>query len=198
MDIPLDSDWPLPFHFNGQTLPKWSAQWHLCSLGDFLNGFRDDWDEFIGYKQIRHLQCRLDHTGTVESEDPPIFRICALEVLSCLISHQSDIMANLAAAAPEHSSAGIYQGLTDGLERMLHLTHSHGFSFWTSGGSQELAMLRDFMKSHQASDVSSAPHLVQRKSEQDSRTRFQLTRLRHLSQSRTLDKRLRTIIHQLP
>ncbi|MEM8955775.1 MAG: hypothetical protein AAGD22_16595 [Verrucomicrobiota bacterium] len=53
-----ESDWPYTFYFNGQEFPKWSAQWHLCALGDFLNDFEDDWDEFIGYRPGRAFFCR--------------------------------------------------------------------------------------------------------------------------------------------
>lgn len=28
-----DSDWPYTFYFNGEALPRWTAQWHLCQLG---------------------------------------------------------------------------------------------------------------------------------------------------------------------
>jgi hypothetical protein len=79
-----DADWP--------ELPKWSAQWHLCDLGVILNGFEDDWDEFIGYKHIWHLRCRLDHVGVVESEDPEIFRVCVQEVLLRLIQHREKVL----------------------------------------------------------------------------------------------------------
>lgn len=76
------SDFPERFFFNGEELPRWSSRWHLLPLGEFLS-FRgdDDWDEFIGHRHIWHLQCRLDHDGVIESEDPLIFRICAQEVL---------------------------------------------------------------------------------------------------------------------
>ena len=98
-----DADWPYTFYFNGQELPKWSAQWHLCDLGVFLNGFEDDWDEFISYKHIWQLQCRLDHVGVVESEDPGIFRVCVQEVLLRLIQHREDVLERIRVST---SSAG--------------------------------------------------------------------------------------------
>ncbi|MDB6079767.1 MAG: hypothetical protein JWO82_3514 [Akkermansiaceae bacterium] len=64
------------FYFNGRELSPWASQWHLLSL-PFSESQTDDWDEFISHRHIWHLQCRLDHTGVVESEDPLIFRICA-------------------------------------------------------------------------------------------------------------------------
>ena len=121
------SDWPHTFYFNGHELPKWSAQWHLCSLGDFLNDFDDDWDEFIGYKHIWHLQCRLDHVGTIESEDPLILRVCAQEVLLKLISQREGILERIRGLAPpECSPSEIFQGLTAGIARMIELSDHDG------------------------------------------------------------------------
>ena len=192
-------EWPGSFYFNGRELPKWSAQWHLCSLGDFLNEFQDGWDEFIGLRHVWHLQCRIDHQATIESEDPGIFQICAHQVLLCLISNQAEIIANISEAAPDGCSAiEIYEGLTTGLAAMLQLTHSCGFAFWTNGDSEDLASLNVQILKYQNSVSFEPPHLLQRRTEQAARIRFQQSELRNLAQSGKLEKQLRSIVNQLP
>jgi hypothetical protein len=96
-----DSDVPYPFFFNGKELPRWSAQWHLCSLGDLLNDFADDpgtgWDEFVGFQHIWHLQCRIDHVGSIDSEDPAIFHVCAQEVLRVMLLNRHQVIRSIGA-----------------------------------------------------------------------------------------------------
>src|SRR6478609_1288586 len=103
-----DSDWPYCFYFNGHELPKWTGQWHLCSLDRFLNNFEDDWDEWIGYKHIWFLQNRLDHVGSIESEDPLILRVCVQEVLLALLQNQGEVIHQIQeSVSGYHPAAGI-------------------------------------------------------------------------------------------
>jgi len=198
-----DSDWPYKFYLNGNELPKWTAQWHLCALGDFLNDFEDGWEEFIGYRHIWHLQCRLDHVGVIESEDPLILRVCAQEVLLKLVSHSGDVLARIETSAPAGSSPDeIFDGITEGLARMIFLADQDGFAIWTSGYEADQERLKDYISEVRIAtpcpDGAELPHLAQRRSELNLRSRFQINALRILAEKRALGKRLRTIVNQLP
>jgi hypothetical protein len=198
-----DADWPYTFYFNGHELPKWSAQWHLCDRRTFLNGFEDDWDEFIGCKHIRHLQCRLDHVGVVESEDPGIFRVCVQEVLLRLIRHREEVLKSMRVSTSSGDSPEkIFHGLVEGAARMLELCAQERRAFWTSGYAADQAQLKEFMSGcpneETRADSVVPPHVSQRRSELESRAGFQLKALRALAQSGTLEKRLRQIVNQLP
>ena len=198
-----ESDWPYTFYFNGHKFPKWSAQWHLCALGDFLNDFADDWDEFIGYGHIWHLQCRLDHVGIVESEDPLILRVCAQEVLLKLVTHRDDVLDRIQASSLADSSRDdVFGGIIDGLARMISISNQDGYAFWISGYEADQERLRDyisrFSRSVTTPDAIEPPHISQRRSELHLRSRSQIKDLRILAQNGTLDKRLRTLVNQLP
>jgi hypothetical protein len=198
-----DEDWPYSFYFNGHLLPKWSAQWHLCDLGSFLNGFQDEWDEFIGYKHIWHLQCRLNHVGSIESEDPAIFRVCVREVLLQLMRNNGEVLERLRMLPSlRDSPEKIFHGLVEGAARMLELCRQEGRAFWTSGYPADQEFLREFMsgwtKEEARPNSLVPPHVLQRRRELESRAGFQLKALRTLAQSGTLEKRLRQIVNQLP
>lgn len=197
-----DADWPYTFYFNGCELPKWSAQWHLCDLGGVLNGFKDDWDEFIGYQHIWQLQCRLDHVGGVESEDPGIFRVCVQEVLLQLIQHRGEIMKRLPASTSRASAKEVFDDLVEGAARMLVLCAQERRAFWTSGDAAAQERLKEFMSGCPNEETRPEsvvpPHVSQRRMEMESRAVFQLKALRALAQSGALEKRLRQIVNQLP
>ncbi|MBK1883129.1 hypothetical protein JIN85_11925 [Luteolibacter pohnpeiensis] len=191
-------DWPLPFYFNGYEMPKWTAQWHLCSLGEYLNHFRDEWDEFVGFQHIWQLQCRLDHEKTVESEDPLIFQIFAQQVLICLIENRPAILEQITNATHSETSAEeVYHGLISGIGAMLDHVKTDGFAYWTSGNDDDLAELRSLIQHHQSPDGLEPPHAIQRRSEQERRIQSQQKELRYLAQSGLLDKPLRKIANQV-
>ena len=198
-----DSDWPYSFFLNGHELPKWSSQWHLCELGDFLNDFEDDWDEFIGYKHIWHLQCRLNHVGVIESEDPLILRICAQEVLLKVVTHSVDVLARIETSAPAGSSpVEIFEGITEGIGRMILIADHDGFAIWTSGYEADQERLKNYISEVRiaapSQDAIGLPHISERREELFLRSRFQINDLRILAEKGALGKRLRTIVNQLP
>ncbi len=194
---------PASFYFNGRKLPKWSSQWHLCGLNELLNGFEDDWDEFIGYKHIWHLQCRLDHQGVIESEDPAILRVCAQEVLIKLISQfdwvTQEVSNKLDLCAP---ASEIVEGVISGISRMITLSANYNLSLWTNGSEIELNSLREYMSCYQASikdcDQVDLPHITERRSEIARRAHFQLKELRTLAQTQQTGKEFRRMIYGLP
>jgi hypothetical protein len=182
-------------------MPKWAAQWHLCSLGELLNGYVDDWDEFIGYKHIWHLQCRLDHEGVIESEDPLIFQVCAREVMLKLLSHKAYVIRSISEKGQSADPATIYQNLIEGIVQMLGLAGKDGCAFWTSGGEDDLDHLNQWMiRCQPAGSPSGAdmpPHERDRQNELIGRAKSQLKTLRNLAQSGVLTKSERVLVSQI-
>jgi hypothetical protein len=201
MTAPQNSEWPWKFYFNGHELSVWTAQWHLCDLGDLLNGYQDDWDEFVGYRHIWHLETRLDHVGVIESEDPFIFRVCAQEALLALIKNREAVVERIRQSLPDGSMAlTVFDELIAGTARMIERVDRDGIAIWTSGGEAELERLEAFVSQHRCMTIDVAedlPHVRQRRSELSLRCDIQLKDLRSLAQSGALDKQLRRIIHQL-
>lgn len=202
-----DSDVPYPFVFNGEELPRWSAQWHLCSLGDLLNNFVDDprtgWDEFVGYQHIWHLQCRIDHVGSIDSEDPSIFHVCAQKVLRVMLLNRDHVIRSIEAKGINNMSGDeIYLQIIAGAARMLELCARDGCAFWTSGYEEDRTRVLNWMQRCALppgdADYCERPHVSQRRSEQIGRAESQMSDLRSLAQTGALEKRLRQIINQLP
>ncbi|GEP45122.1 hypothetical protein [Brevifollis gellanilyticus] len=198
---------PYPFFFNGEELPRWSAQWHLCSLGDLLNNFVDDpitgWDEFVGYQHIWHLQCRIDHVGSIDSEDPGVFHVCAQEVLRVMLLHRDHVIRSIEAKGINNIATDeIYVQIVAGTARMIELCARDGSAFWTSGSEEDRTRVLNWMQWSALPpgdpDYRESPHLAQRRAEQILRTRSQLSDLRTLAQTESLEKPLRQIISQLP
>lgn len=197
------SEWPYSFYFNGHELPKGSSQWHLCSLSRFLNDFEDDWDEWIGYKHIWFLQNRLDHLGNIESEDPLILRVCAQEVLLALIQNRGEVIDHMnEELTGDLSAAEIFAGLTEGIARMIELSNQDHLAVWTNGQAADQARLKLFLSNlpcrEERGPCVDLPHTLKRKSELETRSRFQLAALRKVAQSGTLEKNLRKLVNQLP
>ena len=202
-----DSDWPYPFFFNGEELPPWSAQWHLCEIRDYLNDFVDDpesgWDEFIGFQHIWHLQCRIDHIGSIDSEDATIFHVCAQEVLRVMLLNRPKVIESIRLRDTGDSTADeVFLQIVKGLARMLELCVQDGCAFWTSGYNEDRERVLDWMRRsklpREHPEFVESPHERQRASEQVLRAGFQLSELRSLAQNKTLDRQLRKIVNQLP
>ena len=207
MSDDLNSDAPYLFFFNSEQLSRWAGQWHLCSLGEFLNDFIDDpesgWDEFVGYQHIWHLQCRINHEGSIDSEDPTIFHVCAQEVLRVMLLNQDRIIESIKSNIEEDISAqDVFIQIVTGVAEMIKLCDEYGCAFWASGHESDRQRVVDWMRwcelPSDHTDFQVAPHIQQRRSEQASRASFQLSDLRSLAQNGLLDKRLRTVINQLP
>lgn len=188
---------PSSFYFNGKELPKWSAHWHLCSFDEFLNGFEDDWDEFIGYKHIRLLQCRLDHSGKIESEEPLILKVCGLQVLQTMLAHTDEIHERIKQGVPsEYSAPDLFYNIAEGISKMISLSHQDGFAFWTNGCENDLKRLNSYISRFRNNSPDTEgiepPHILERRSELTLRSRNQLTILRQTGQEGTLNKQLRS------
>ena len=199
-----DSGIPYQFFFNGVELSKWSAHWHLCGLGEHLNGYEDDWDEFVSYRHIWHLRCRLDHVGITESEDPLIFRICAQEVLRVLLEKRDEMIRSIEESKeswPDQSvpAEEIYLGIAEGLVRMLQFCERDGFAFWTNGYANDGERLNDELRCYRLGethpDYFAPPHVAQRRGEQKLRLGFQQNALRSLIASTDLPKEVTQLLN---
>lgn len=202
-----DHNLPYPFYFNGTELPKWSAQWHLVPLDRLFNDFTDSpatgWDEFVGYQHIWHLQCRIDHVGWIDSEDPGIFHVCAQEVLRVMLLNRDQVVQSIGGIDTKgESGSEVYLQIVEGIAKMLALCARDGCAFWTSGYEEDRLRVEEWVKrsalppSH--SEYLEPPHVRQRRSEQIRRAGSQLSELRRLAQQGTLNKRLRQLVNQLP
>ena len=193
-----DSDSP-NFYFNGQELSKWTGYWHLCRLQDYLKDYHDNWDEFIGLKHIWHLQCRLDHVGVIESEDPLIHRICVQQVLLILLRHRDKIASGIREALDSDVNADeVIDGIIDGATQMIQLSHRDQFAIWTNGSGEDHTKLITFISQFRADPSSiTLPHVKQRIDEMRLRSCMQTTELRTLAQSGLLKKCHRKLINQL-
>ena len=179
----------------------------LMGLSGFLNGYTDDiqsgWDEFIGVKHIWHLQCRMDHVGWIDSEDPLIFRVCALEVLRVMLVNRERVLESIGACNEGRNDPDeIFIQIFTGIAKMIELCHEHGCAFWTSGYEVDRQRVLDWMRWTRLSpddpDYCVAPHVSQRRSEGVGRAQNQLSALRSLAQSGVLEHRLRVVVNQLP
>ena len=194
-----ERDWP-NFYFNGQELSKWTGHWHLCTLQESLEDYQDEWDEFIDLKHIWHLQCRLDHVGVIESEDPLIHRICVQQFLLILLRHRDEVATGIREALDSDVNANeVIDGIIEGATQMIQLSHRDQFAIWTNGNEEDNTKLISFISQFK-DDPSSVtlPHVQQRIDEMRLRSCMQITELRTLAQSGLLKKCHRTLIHQLP
>lgn len=183
-----DDDWPFAPYFNGVQLPKWSTQWHLCSLGYYLNDFKfDDWDEFIGYRHIWQLQCRLDNVGVVESEDPLVFRICAQEVIRVLLGNSISVIRSIGKSiSVADDPEVVYRSILIGAEMMVGLVAEDKFAFWINGYDGDrikLANELERFKLPMAGREIMAPHELQRQKEQKRRIQFQISAIHELAKN---------------
>jgi len=190
------------FIFNGQSLPKWTPHWYLCTATDALGDYEKWWDEFIDQNHIWHLQCRLDHVGVVESEDPGIFQACAQGVLLHLLAHKENALKKIAECVTTTPSNEIYYELVEGLVRMLYLCRKCGYAFWTSGHPEDLNRLEDCIRCHKLAvtdpDYFEPPHLKQRRLELQRRIGHQLEQLSDLAQPGGMENSLRRLLNLMP
>jgi len=144
------------FYFNHEVLPPLATAWGLCRYGRFLNDYRDDWDEEIGYRQIYIVSCRIDHDGAVESENPAAFLIAAQELLlkhlqqrGEVLGHIEECVRNINDRAAEHADTeriderpmDIYMVILQGLQTMIASVEREGIAFWTTGDERDREML---------------------------------------------------------
>src|SRR5690606_21381082 len=125
------------------------------------------------------------------------------DVLLRLITHRVDVITRLETSAPAGSSASeIFEGITEGIGRMILIADHDGSAIWTSGSEADKERLKNCISEVRftapSQDAFGFPHLSQRRAEMFLRSRSQINSLRGLAEKGTLCKRLRTLLNQLP
>ena len=198
-----DSGSPANFYFNGHELPKWTGQWHLCRIEPPFPVEEIDWDDYILFYHIWKLQCRLDHVGVLESEDPDVLHVCCQEVLLHLLKSPSESISSLKSTLDCPSNAlEAFEGLVSGANKMIHHASSDGFAVWTSGDDSDRRRLDQFVAELRVDPVIrpsvALPHVRAGLADLRLEAQGQLRRLRNLAQSGSLSKRFRQIVNRLP
>lgn len=139
---------PGTLFFNGEPMPKWSHGWHWLPRLERCYETMDAWDELVGPAHLWQLICRIDHVGTVESEDPAVFRICCLALLGFIVREREAIVVEMAAdsAIDEGEPGPIVDGIRDGLVAMNQRVVADQIAFWTSGDEIDREILLDAMR----------------------------------------------------
>lgn len=193
------SDWPYTFYFNGEELPKWSGYWYLCNLGQHVNAFEQDWtsdDSFVGHRRLFFLQRKLDNVGSLESEDPYLFRFCSLTVLLLLLKHPTTSLTALAdneflSAEPEL----VFRNLLLGTAEMVHRCEHDGFAIWTIGYEADRQRLLEEMERCREWETRARGaeplHIISYRQQMCSANEWKLKELRQYLQSSQLEPDLR-------
>jgi hypothetical protein len=142
-----DAELPWTFYFNGEVMPKWCNHW----FGSDLLGVRDqidEWDNVVDGRRFWILQCRIDHVGKVESEEPDAFRICCLTYLNALLRNPEVVKQAITKSQIPNIDAAdlVYSNLCDGLFRMNALVRKDGHAFWNCGYEKDRVELVDRIK----------------------------------------------------
>jgi hypothetical protein len=142
-----DRNFPYPFYFNGEVMPKWAAYWMGCRIIEAAKVVMEDWDERIGWQDLWITFCMIDHLEVIESEDPLRFKICVLVLLKVLDAMPPSVRLAIKefAAREEVHSREIYRDVHDGLVKMLELVDRDGIAFWTSGYEKDRLWLIEAM-----------------------------------------------------
>ena len=189
-----DAFFPYTFYFNGRALPRWAANWSLGGIQDHLT-LKDKLDQEVNHTEIFIVSCRIDHVGTVESEDPDVFLYSIQEVLLILLRERDAVQDHLRESLDDADPA-IYDGLLEGAFLMRELVLKERRAFWTSGYEEDrLRLLATMDACAPARPVTQAqlpPHLKRRKRHLESLTSGQLSEFRKLSYDKTLAPKLRT------
>jgi hypothetical protein len=166
------TDFPFTMYFNGQPMPKWAQCWYASNILALAGPELTKWDD-IGYFQNRawQLQCRLDHTGSIESEDSLWFRSFALQFALTFVKHQSAICDSLRTFAQRYdvTAEDIADGIKASLWKMIELASDDRLAFWTVGYESDRIYLMEAMRrlrlSPEDPNYFPAPHLEYERSE---------------------------------
>jgi hypothetical protein len=179
------SDSPWNFYFNGEPMPRWGACWGLAPISAFLK----DENSFVA-RELDAVDRRIDHVGVVESAAPDVFIIVIQEVLTILLTHRAEIIAQLSSESPE-----VYPGLLEAAFHMRKLTAQQQRAFWTTGYEEDRLRLLDVMHRCQlpADDPLHmiAPHIRDEQLAIQVERDIQVRELHRLAQSGQFDKATR-------
>ncbi len=148
-----ESEFPWTFYFNGESLPKWANCWNACDMFDLARKEIDDWDQAITSRDLYLLCCRIDHVGTVESEDSARLQLLAMTLIKVMMTSEAAIQADISKWTRESlrdrgaiaDAREIYDGILEGLFKMVQLSERDSASFWTTGYEADRDHLLTFM-----------------------------------------------------
>ena len=190
-----DNEFPWNFYFNGIVMPKWGCCW---SLADVFKSIEPDkhWDHEIGHRDIYMVECRIDHVGTIESEDPSLFIYVVQEVLTNLLYDRPTVEEKLRVGSLAKHAAEIYDGLVEAAFQMRELTSQHDYAFWTTGyEADRLRLVEAIRRSNLKSsdpDFQIPPHIQTRKSWLEFEWKRQVKKLHGFASGGGFSKELRT------
>jgi hypothetical protein len=192
-----DELYPWNFYFNGVLMPKWGATWWIP---DELLRPGEQVEEELGHRDVYSIKCRLEHVGTVESEDLGVFVYGVQELLGLYLEHSAEVQAHLR-QHPSNPVEEIYTGVVNTAFQMLKLTREKKVAFWTSGYEMDRLRLLDHMERSQLPEHDPrfllAPHLSDKASHLQSKLKSQRKMLHQLAQSGKFGKEWRHELLQL-
>ena len=192
-----DDDYPWTFYFNGEEMPRWTSEW-LVIPNDHREGEDNDWIEDLFWR----VWCRIDHLGSIETEDSDLLRGCVLQAMRWLVEREKEVRVNISElfervkkrspniSLAEYKTEDVLESLFLGLNKMLDLSHKRKISCWTNGYPKDQQRLVEFMaESHEL-----YPHQQRRLQELEVRSSGELKRLRQIASTRKLPERIRAAI----
>lgn len=173
-------------------MPRWGACWSLAGISGLLKE-RDDWDQDFGHRDLWIVECRIDHSGTVESADPGLFVYVVQEVLLLLLMHSDRILGNLTERVADPFL--VHRNLVEAAFEMRRLTLEDGCSFWSSGGEEDRLRCVDWMEQSRLPETHPShrkpPHILSKESFLEGLKGVQAKELHRLAQEGRFDREMR-------
>ncbi len=194
-------DWPSPFNFNGELMPKWAAWWAGALVGqglDLSTARQDD----VHDRETFLIWCRIDHVGVVESADPGVFPYAVQQLLVHLLDRRDDVLKNIAEYPAALPPAGdVDDDLVEGAFRMRQSTLARRCAFWTSGNAAAAETLVEWMRRSSRPpdfpDYKVPPHISKYRSTLRVCQERQVIKLHRLVQSGRFEKEMRRKLSDL-
>ncbi len=142
-----DGDFPWTFYFNAVPLPKWSQCWPASALV-LARADMATWNERITSGDLFILECKIDHVGVIESEDPLRFKVLGLELLHVLLANKDAITASISPEGNRGSASpqAIYSAVVEGLVQMIDRAAADQIALWTVGYEADRLALAEAMR----------------------------------------------------
>lgn len=172
------------FWFNGEAMHQSIPFLVSVNYGPFLNNWRDEWEETVGYERVRHLLYRWDHES-VESEDVNVFTFCILVLIRTHLNFGPDIVNKVNRSDWTHLDAPPnFEGIVPALASMIHIANRDGVAVWINGGAEEKSMLEKRIQQSKLSPsdegFAELPHIRRERNELRRRIEIERDRVERL------------------
>ncbi len=189
-DTADDLDLPETMYFCGVEMPLWANMWHHIDEGD-ISRIDDSPEHWLTLQW--HLLCRIDHTGTIESEGSLEFLVCSQDLLTKALEDPDRTLSKIKDSIhPSIDPQKVYDGLITGLLSMIEIAQSRDTVFWTAGNESDQKALMEFIEKTKLPtdhpDHQTPPHAERYRRELELESEFRVTRLRKLAQSGNFSK----------